>query len=75
MRKLLGTAVLVLVVVGIIGVSRNWFSVERTQDGSNTEVRLHIDRDKIRQDREVATDAAREIGANIEKTLDERRQR
>ena len=46
MRKLLGTAVLVLIVVGIIGVSRDWFSVERTQDGSNSEVRLHIDRDK-----------------------------
>jgi hypothetical protein len=71
MRKFLGTLVLLAIVVGVIGASRDWFLLERRTDGSNTEVHLHIDRDRIRSDTKNAAEAAKEIGQNIEKKFDE----
>ena len=71
MRKFLGTLVLLAIVGGIVGLSRDWFSVERNTDGSSTDVHVHINRDKIRNDTKTAAKAAKRIGNKIEERLDE----
>ncbi len=73
MRKSLGTLALLVIVIGVIGASRNWFTLERNREGATTEVRMKIDREKIRTDTQQAAEIAREIGGNIEKKMDERR--
>ncbi len=73
MRKSLGTLALLAIVIGIVGASRDWFSVERNREGITTEVRVKINRDKIRTDTQQAAEIAREVGGNIEKKIDERR--
>ncbi len=72
MRKSLGTVALLVIVIGVIGASRDWFTVERDREGTTTEVHLRIDRDKIRTDTQQAAEIARELGDNIEKKIDER---
>jgi hypothetical protein len=70
MRKLLGTITLVVIIIAIVGSKRDWFKLDRTTHGTNTEVHLRIDRDKIRQDRSNARDMARELRENLEHKLE-----
>jgi hypothetical protein len=71
MRKFLGTWALVLIVIACIGVHRDWFSLSRVREGSETEVHLQIHRDRIRNDTKGAAEAAREIGENLERKLND----
>ncbi len=71
MRKSLGTLALILIVIGVIGLRRDWFSVERDRQGTETEVHLRIDREKIRNDTRKAAEAARDMGNDFERRMDE----
>lgn len=73
MRKSLGTLVIILIVVGVIGAKRDWFTLEREREGTETEVHLRIHREKIRTDTRQAADVARELGDNIDEKVEERR--
>ena len=73
MRKFLGTLALLAIVIGVIGFSRNWFSLEKSDQGKNTEVQLLINREKIRTDTRQAADIARELGENLERKIEQRR--
>ena len=69
MRKLLGTLVILVFIVGVIGASRDWFTVKRTTEGSNTDVHVQFNRDKIRSDTRTAAQAARQIGQNLDERI------
>jgi hypothetical protein len=71
-RKLLGTLVLLAIVLVIIGSSRNWFTVNRRDEGTQTEVQVLINREKIREDTRSAAEMARGLGENLEKRFDQR---
>ena len=71
MRKSLGTLTLILIVVGVIGAHRDWFSLQREGDGPTTEVQLRIDREKIRSDTRQAAEMARELGDNFEREAEQ----
>jgi hypothetical protein len=75
MRKLLGTIVLVVIVIAIVGSARNWFSLQKSDNGDSTEVHLLINREKIRSDTKNAREVARELrdnlGAKIEQKFSE----
>ncbi len=73
MRKSLGTLAMILIVIGVIGVQRNWFTVEREGEGNTTEVHLRIDREKIRTDTRQAAEVARGMGDHLEQEIAERR--
>lgn len=73
MRKSLGTLALILIVIGVIGAKRNWFSLQREREGTTTEVHLRIDREKIRSDTRSAAEVAREIGSNLEAKVEQQR--
>ncbi len=70
MRKFLGTITLVIIILAIVGSKRDWFKLDRATHGTNTEVRLQIDRDKIRQDTSNARSAVHELRENIEERLE-----
>ena len=70
MRKSLGTLALILIIVAVIGAKRDWFTVQREREGTQTKVNLNIDREKIRTDTRKAADVAREIGSNIEHRIE-----
>ena len=73
MRKTLGTLALIVIVVAVIGMHRDWFTLERQREGATTDVHLRIDRDKIRTDTRHAAEVAREFGDNLEHKIEERR--
>ncbi|MFO7902556.1 MAG: hypothetical protein ACQESR_07920 [Planctomycetota bacterium] len=66
MRKSLGTLALILLIFSLIGLYRDWFSLDREREGNTTEVQLRIDRAKIRDDTRHAAEVAREVGSNVE---------
>lgn len=72
MRKFLGTLALFVIVIACVGIYRDWFSLSRVRDGSETEVHLQIHRDRIRRDTKGAAEAAREIGENLERKMSEK---
>jgi len=53
-KKLLAVVVVLLVVVGVVGFGRGWFTVTRDNQPEGTNVNLHIDTEKIQADREAA---------------------
>ena len=61
MRKLLGTLVIFVAIVGAIGFFRGWFDISTTDEPGNTNIELKIDTDRIKQDAATAKDKAREF--------------
>ena len=70
MRKLLGTVALLVIVIAIVGRTRDWFTMQKTENGENTEVHLLINREKIRSDAQNAREAARELRENLGNKLE-----
>jgi preprotein translocase subunit SecF len=51
MRKLISFLVIIVVVVGVVGFARGWFSFASEKGGSGgTNVELHIDDQKVKTD-------------------------
>lgn len=61
MRKFLGTLVILAAIVVGVGFYRGWFDVSTDDQSSETNVELKIDKDKIKQDAEAASEKAREL--------------
>lgn len=72
MRRVFGTVGLLVVFLVVVGLSRDWFTVQRDRQGSETEVHVRIHRDKIRSDTKGAAEIAKELGENIEKRFAEK---
>ena len=72
MRKFLGTVALVVIFIAVVGGARNWFTMQKTDDGDNTEVHLLINREKIRSDTQNAREVARELRENLGSKLEQR---
>lgn len=72
MRKLLGTLVIVFLVLAIIGNSRGWFTVNRQDEGTQTELQVRINRERIREDTRQAAEMARGLGDNLERKFEPR---
>ena len=61
MRKFLGTLVIIVVVVAVVGFFRGWFGVSTDDQPGETNVELKIDKEKIQQDAAAAKEKAREL--------------
>lgn len=62
MRKLLGVVLgLAIVLIGI-GFFRSWFTVTKTDEGTDTNVNLKIDRQRIKEDVDMVRKKAGELG-------------
>ncbi len=53
MKKLFAVLVVALIVVGVVGFSRGWFTVTRDSQPDGTNVNLHIDKEKIAEDKDT----------------------
>ena len=62
MRKSLGTLVLLAIVICAIGFIRGWFSVGTTNQSSETNVEIRIDKEKIKDDAQTAAEKVGELG-------------
>ncbi len=71
MRKFLGTLVIVLLIVALVGFARGWFRLSTEDQPAETHVELHIDKDKIREDTQKAAEKAREISGRSEARAEE----
>ncbi len=50
MRKLLGTLMLGVIVLGVLGFFRGWFSVSTNTESDRTKIEVTIDRERVLQD-------------------------
>ena len=61
MRKFLGTLVILGVIVAVVGLYRGWFGLSADDQPGTTNVELTIDKNKIKEDAEAASEKAREL--------------
>lgn len=61
MRKFLGTLVILAMIVVAVGFYRGWFGVSAEDQPGQTNVELKIDKNRIKQDAEAASEKAREL--------------
>ena len=50
MRKLLGVLLALVVATGVIGFFRGWYTVEKIDEGTITNISLRIDRQRVQED-------------------------
>lgn len=62
MRKLLGVLLGLALVLTAIGFFRNWFNVTKTEEGTDTNINLKIDRQRIKEDVDRVREKASELG-------------
>jgi hypothetical protein len=61
MRKFLGTLLIIALIIAGVGVYRGWFGFSTDDQPNETNVELRIDKERIRQDAEAATEKARRL--------------
>ena len=66
MRKLLGVLLGLALVLGGIGFLRSWFTVTKTDEGTDTNINLRIDRQRIEEDVNKARKKAGELGGGTD---------
>ena len=62
MRKSLGTLALLAIIICAVGYFRGWFSVGTEDQSRETNVEIRIDKDKIKEDAQMAADKVGELG-------------
>ena len=63
MRIFLGTLVIIAAIVAGVGFYRGWFGVSTDDRPGETNVELKIDKERIQQDAEAASEKAREFAS------------
>ena len=71
MRKLIGTITVIAAIVVGAGLYLGWFSVSSDEQPGETNVKLSIDKDKIKEDTQKAGEKAKELGEKLEEKLRE----
>ncbi len=62
MRKFLGTLVILVILIGVVGYFRGWFSLSTENQPGVTNVELTIDKDKVKQDEQEVVRRAQQLG-------------
>ncbi|MDG2384435.1 MAG: hypothetical protein P8N76_22395 [Pirellulaceae bacterium] len=65
MRKLLGTVVVIGLVIFAVGYGRGWFTVSGEDQQGNTNVEMHIDKEKVKEDAQQVAEKAEELGEEV----------
>ena len=66
MRKFLGTLVILIVIVAVVGFFRGWFNISTSNQPGNTNIELQIDKDKIKEDAEKVKEKAEGLASELE---------
>jgi hypothetical protein len=74
MRKLISTVVLLAAGIAVLAYCRDWFTVCTTDNplGDQVEVRVQIDKSKIRYDARQAREAMRSLRREVADLFDDR---
>ena len=62
MTRFLGTLVVILAVVAVIGFNRRWFYAESHDVGGERAVTVTVDKDKFNQDKAAVRQDVQDIG-------------
>jgi hypothetical protein len=54
MARLLGYLLVLALIIAIVGFYRGWFTVSQSTGETGTEIQIHIDKQKVEQDKEAA---------------------
>lgn len=65
MQRLFATIMLVLVVIGALGFYLGWFTVAGRDSGSDANVTLSVDKEKIEEDRVTAVEEIQDMGRKL----------
>lgn len=71
MRKLLGTLTLLLVVIGLVGFWRGWFTMSTNSEAEKTKIEVTIDRDAVKADTAKLRSGARDLSQKIADGLED----
>ena len=71
MRKLLGTLMLGLIVLGLVGLVRGWFSVSTDSEENQTKIELTIDRQQLKQDTDRLKEGVQDLTQKISSSGEE----
>jgi preprotein translocase subunit SecF len=67
MRKLLSFLVILVVVIGVVGFARGWFTFASQKGSGGTNMELHVDDQKIEADVKGAGEKAKQGLQSLEK--------
>jgi hypothetical protein len=67
MRRLLGTLAIIVIIVVVVGVYRDWFHFTRSQDqgGETLDLGVQVDKQKIKEDQQALENKAKEFGGQL----------
>jgi len=60
MRRLFAFLIVIGVGIGVLGYYRGWFAVSHTSDDHEAGINVTVDKDKLKEDKEKATQGIRE---------------
>lgn len=65
MRKLLGTLVLAMIALAVVGAYRGWFEFQSTTQDEKTKIEITIDQDRLKQDAEKFKEGVHEFSDRV----------
>lgn len=65
MNKVLRVLLVLALVAAVIGYFRNWYTVTRVNDEQKTNINISIDRQRIREDLDLAAEKAKGVTNRI----------
>jgi hypothetical protein len=73
MRRLFSNVVMLMIVVAILGYCRDWYRVSATDHlaSNDLDVRVHIDKKKVREDVRQAKEAVRSLRKTLEDAFED----
>ncbi len=71
MRKLLGTLVLALILLGAVGFARGWFNFTTQSADDQTKIEITIDKTRVQEDSEKLKDRVGDITDRFQSSSEE----
>ncbi len=71
MRKFLGTALVLVVIIGAVGLFRGWFQITTNSESERTKIEMTIDREKLKQDTDRLKGSVQEFSDKVNSNTDD----
>ena len=65
MRKLLGTLMIGIMILTVVGLFRGWFSLAAQSEAEQTKIELTIDREQLKQDTQRLKEGVQDLTQSI----------
>jgi hypothetical protein len=72
MSKILRVLLVLAIAAAVIGYFRNWYTVTQVSEEQKTNINIAIDRQRIKEDLDLAAEKAKSVGERIRSNSDAR---